>query len=36
MSEDKVKSIISQSTSNIKAEVYDEMNESTGINIETG
>ena len=36
MSEDKVKSIISQSTSSIKAEVYDEMNESTGINIETG
>ncbi len=36
ISEDKVKSIISQSTSSIKAEVYDEMNESTGIDISTG
>lgn len=36
VTEDTINSKISQSTSNIKAEVYNELNESTGIDITTG
>jgi hypothetical protein len=36
ITEDTINSKISQSTSNIKAEVYNELNESTGIDITTG
>lgn len=36
ISEDKVKSLISQNDSHIKAEVYDELNKSTGIDIKSG
>ena len=36
VSEDKIKSLISQNKDGIKAEVFDEMNKSTGINVTNG
>jgi len=36
VSEDKVKSMISQNQDSIKAEVFDEMNKATGIDIANG